>query len=143
MSEYDFIVVGTGAGGAAVAARLSENPSVKVLALEAGPPEFPADIAPRIDNSSIWYTLLGSDVDWKYFSVPQPGLNGRSTFEPRGKVPGGSSNFYIMMHIRGHASDYDNWAYNGCPGWTYQDCLPYFQRSENQEDNTNPTAGHG
>ncbi|HLK57393.1 MAG TPA: GMC family oxidoreductase N-terminal domain-containing protein [Chthonomonadaceae bacterium] len=143
MSEYDFIVVGTGAGGATVAARLSENPSVKVLALEAGPPEFPADIAPRIDNASIWYTLLGSDVDWKYFSEPQPGLNGRKTFEPRGKVPGGSSNFYIMMHIRGHASDYDNWAYNGCPGWSYEDCQSFFQKSENQEDNTSPWAGHG
>jgi choline dehydrogenase len=75
--------------------------------------------------------------------VPQPGLNGRQTYEPRGRLPGGTSNFYIMMHIRGHRLDYDNWAYHGCPGWSYDDCLPYFQRLEDQEDDTNPTAGKG
>ena len=58
-------------------------------------------------------------------------------------MPGGSSNLYIMMHIRGHASDYDNWAYNGCPGWSYAECLPYFQKLEDQEDDTNPTGGKG
>ena len=55
-------------------------------------------------------------------------------------MPGGSSNLYIMMHIRGHASDYDNWAYNGAPGWRYEECLPYFQKLEDQEDDTNPTG---
>ncbi|HLI56284.1 MAG TPA: GMC family oxidoreductase N-terminal domain-containing protein [Actinomycetota bacterium] len=139
MAEYDFIVAGTGSAGAALSARLSENPDVSVLTLEAGG----ADIPENVHNPSIWYTLLGSEVDWKYFSVPQPALDGRKTFEPRGKIPGGSSNFYIMMHIRGHRSDYDNWAYNGCPGWGYDDCLPYFQKLEDQEDTTNPTAGHG
>ena len=58
-------------------------------------------------------------------------------------MPGGSSNLYIMMHIRGHRSDYDNWAYNGCPGWSYDECLSFFQRLENQEDDTNPTGGKG
>lgn len=58
-------------------------------------------------------------------------------------MPGGSSNLYIMMHIRGHASDYDNWAYNGCPGWSYADCLEFFQKLEDQEDDTNPTGGKG
>ena len=58
-------------------------------------------------------------------------------------MPGGSSNLYIMMHIRGHRSDYDNWAYNGCPGWSYDECLQWFQKLEDQEDDTNPTAGHG
>jgi choline dehydrogenase-like flavoprotein len=139
VADYDFIVVGTGSGGATVGSRLSENPEVSVLALEAGGSEIP----PNVHNPSIWYTLLGSDVDWKYFSVPQPGLDGRKTFEPRGKIPGGSSNFYIMMHIRGHRSDYDNWAYNGCPGWSYDECIPFFKALEDQEDDTNPTAGHG
>lgn len=139
MSDYDFIVVGAGAGGSVVANRLSENPNVKVLLLEAGGSTIPDNVR----NPSVWYTLLGSDVDWKYSSVPQPALNGRQTFEPRGKIPGGSSNLYLMMHIRGHSSDFDNWAYNGCPGWAYNDILPYFKKLEDQEDNTSPVGGKG
>lgn len=139
MSNYDFIVVGAGAGGSVVANRLSENPNAKVLLLEAGGSSIPDNV--RIPP--LWFTLLGSDVDWKYSSVPQPALDGRQTFEPRGKIPGGSSNLYLMMHIRGHSSDFDNWAYNGCPGWAYNDILPYFQKLEDQEDNTNPVGGKG
>lgn len=139
MNTYDFIVVGAGSAGSCVAYRLSENPAAKVLILEAGGSEIPANV----NEAPIWYTLLGSPVDWGYKSVPQPGLNGRQTNEPRGKIPGGTSNLYLMMHIRGHRSDYDNWAYNGATGWRYEDCLPYFQKHEDQEDNTNPTAGKG
>lgn len=139
MSEYDYVVVGTGSAGAVLAARLTEDPDVTVLALEAGGSEVP----PNVNDPSLWFTLLGSDIDWRYTSVPQPGLDGRSTFEPRGKLPGGSSNLYIMMHIRGHPSDFDTWAHNGCPGWRFEDCLPYFQKLEDQEDDTNPTGGKG
>ncbi len=139
MSEYQFIVVGAGAGGAVMANRLSENPDVEVLLLEAGGPKIPDNVR----TPWLWFTLLGSDVDWHYQSVPQPGLNGRQTFEPRGKIPGGSSNLYLMMHIRGDVSDFDNWAYNGAIGWTYQDALPYFKKVEDQEDDTSPWAGHG
>jgi len=138
-TEYDFVVVGAGSAGSTVAARLSET-DASVLLLEAG---RGADYPETIDNPSLWYTLLGSEVDWGYSSVPQPGLNGRQTYEPRGKALGGSSNLYIMMHIRGPAWDYDNWAYNGCPGWSFQDVLPYLQRLEDQEDETSPLAGHG
>ena len=149
MSDFDFIVVGSGTGGSVVANRLSENPGSTVLVLEAGKDkrQLPADLEARVDNPSIWYTLLGSDVDWGYMSVPQQGLtvkgtnDPRPTYEPRGKMTGGSSNLYIMMHIRGHESDYDNWAYNGCPGWSYKDCISYFQKLEHQEDDTNPTGG--
>lgn len=139
MSEFDFIVVGAGSAGSVLANRLSENPAVKVLVLEAGE----AKITANVENPSAWPTLLGSAIDWDYTSVPQPGLNGRITHEPRGKLIGGSSNLYLMMHIRGHTADYDGWAYGGCPGWSYQDVLPYFQKLENQEDDSSPWAGKG
>jgi choline dehydrogenase len=137
MSEYDFIVVGAGSAGSVVANRLTENPNVKVLAIEAGGTEIPDNVY----NPSVWYTLLGSPIDWGYTSVPQPGLGGRVTYEPRGKLIGGSSNLYIMMHIRGHASDFDNWAYQGAAGWSHADLLPYFAKLEAQEDQTDPSIG--
>ena len=112
---------------------------MSVLALEAGGPPYPDNVT----NPALWFTLFGTPIDWGYLSTPQRALGGRPTYEPRGKMPGGSSNLYIMMHIRGHASDYDNWAYNGCPGWSYAECLEYFQKLEDQEDDTNPTAGKG
>ena len=134
---YDFIVVGAGSAGSVVANRLSESPDANVLVLEAGG----TDIPPNAENPTTWFTLLGSDIDWGYQSVPQPGLNGRQTYEPRGKIIGGTSQLYIMMHIRGHAEDYNNWAYNGCPGWSYQDVLPIFKKLENQEDQTSDLVG--
>ncbi len=137
MSRYDVVVVGTGSAGSVIARRLSEEPAVQVLALEAGGTEVP----PNVLNPSLWFTLFGTSIDWGYISTPQPGLNNRSTHEPRGKLLGGTSNLYIMMHIRGHQSDYDNWAHTGCPGWSYQDILPYFQKIESQDDDTNPWAG--
>lgn len=138
-AEFDFIVVGTGSAGAALAARLTERPGAEVLALEAGGADIPPDVA----TPWLWWTLMGSAVDWNYTTVAQTGLGGRSTPEPRGRIPGGSSNLNVMMHIRGHRADYANWAYNGCPGWTYDECLPWFQKHEDQEDDTNPTAGKG
>lgn len=137
MSTHNFVIVGAGSAGSVLAARLSEDPSVQVLVLEAGGADIPAEVS----NPALWPNLLGSSIDWRYSTMPQPGLNGRTTQEPRGKVPGGSSNLYIMMHIRGHPSDYDHWAYQGCPGWSYQQVLPYFQKLEHQEDDTSPWAG--
>jgi choline dehydrogenase len=143
MSTYDFIIVGAGSAGCVLANRLSEDPKVKVLLLEAGPSQIPSEIENRIEVPALWPTLLGSEVDWGYRSVPQPGLSGRVTYEPRGKLPGGSSNLYLLMHIRGHPSDYDGWAEQGCAGWDYRSVLPYFQKLEDQEDDTGPWIGKG
>ncbi|MBN1148249.1 MAG: GMC family oxidoreductase N-terminal domain-containing protein [Anaerolineales bacterium] len=138
-SDYDFIVVGAGSAGSVVANRLSEVADARVLVLEAGGTQIPDNAI----NPSTWFTLLGSEIDWGYTSVPQPGLNGRQIYEPRGKIIGGTSQLYLMMHIRGHAEDFNNWAYNGCPGWSYKDVLPYFQKLENQEDRTSDLVGQG
>src|SRR5690606_22518115 len=94
---YDFIVVGAGAGGSVVANRLSENPNVRVLLLEAGRAKNPENVK----YPAAWPTLFGSEIDWGYATVPQKALNDRNVYEPRGRSIGGSSNFYIMMHIRG------------------------------------------
>jgi choline dehydrogenase len=139
MSEYDFVIVGAGSAGSVLANRLTENPDVKVLVLEAGG----ASIPENVHIPAMWPFLWHTEVDWDYYTVPQPGLDNRSPHEPRGKLIGGSSNLHLMIYVRGHQSDYDNWAYNGATGWSYQDLLPYFQKVEDQEDYTGSWVGKG
>jgi choline dehydrogenase len=143
MDRFDFVVVGGGSAGCVVAARLSEDGDVGVAVLEAGSRQIPHQVANDIAVPWRMALVQNTVVDWAYESVPQPHLLGRRIREPRGRLPGGTSNLYYLMHIRGHRSDYDNWAYNGCPGWSYDDVLPYFQKLEDQEDDTNPIAGKG
>lgn len=137
MNEFDYIIVGAGTAGSVLAHRLTEDLQTRVLVLEAGGQWIPVNV----DVAPLWYTLLGSDVDWGYHSFPQRGLGGRVIYEPRGKMPGGSSSMYIMMHTRGHPSDFDNWCYQGAAGWSHTDLLPYFKRLERQEDSIDSWTG--
>ena len=140
MDEFDYIIVGCGAAGCVLANRLTQDGATSVLVLEAGS----ADVPNQVADPTAWVRLLGSAIDWKYESVPQLGLGNRVTREPRGRGPGGSSNLYLMMHVRGHPADYDDWAYSGAAGWAYPDVLPYFQRIESLDDAPDHSGGaHG
>jgi choline dehydrogenase len=126
LSSYDYVVIGGGTAGSVVAARLSEGDG-RVLLLEAGPIDPPQVV---YDVESFPERLLGSAIDWTYTTVPQPGTENAVHFWSRGKVLGGSSTINAMGHIRGHRANYDGWAASGATGWSYEDLLPYFKRSE-------------
>lgn len=130
MSEYDFIVIGAGSAGCVLANRLSADPSNRVLLLEAGG----KDASPFIHMPLGLGQLVPKEThNWYFWTEPQAQMGGRSLFWPRGKVLGGSSSINGMVYIRGHASDYDHWRQLGCAGWSFDDVLPYFKRSETSE----------
>src|SRR5262249_27106143 len=139
MADYDFIVVGTGSAGSCVATRLSEVSDVSVLALEAGGEPYP----PNVSNAALWYTLLGSDLDWGYPSVPQKAPGGRRPAEPGGKSGAGLRNRHLRLHPRAPASDHANGPYTGARGWPYGESLPFSQKREAQDADTTPPAGKG
>jgi choline dehydrogenase-like flavoprotein len=126
----DYLIVGGGSAGCVLAARLSEDPAVRVALLEAG----------RRDDSVLIHCPAGlallaknGQANWGFHTEPQPGLNGRRGYQPRGKVLGGSSSVNAMIYVRGQRQDYDHWAALGNPGWGWDDVLPYFRKSEHNE----------
>jgi choline dehydrogenase len=125
--EFDVVVVGAGSAGCALAGRLSEDPSLSVLLLEAGGSDDLLEVQIPAALYKVWRTRR----DWNYTTEPQPGLGGRELFWPRGKLLGGSSSINAMIYIRGAAADYDEWAkLTGDPAWSYERVLPLFRRME-------------
>ena len=137
---YDFIVTGAGSAGCAVAGRLSESGRYRVLLLEAGT----RDSNPWI-HIPLGYTKTYTDprVNWMFESEPEKELNGRTLYQPRGKVLGGTSSINGMVYMRGTPTDYDGWRQRGCEGWDWDSVLPFFKRAEDQERGANDFHGVG
>ncbi len=125
--DWDYVVVGAGSAGCALAARLTEDPRNRVLLLEAGPEDSNPWIHLPIGYSR---TFHDPSVNWRYQSEPEAGCGDRAIYQPRGRVLGGSSAINGLIYIRGLASDYDHWRQLGCAGWSYADVLPYFRKAE-------------
>lgn len=136
--SFDYVIVGAGSAGCAVTGRLSEDPGVSVLVLEAGG----RDRSPNIKIPAAFAKQFRTKLDWDYSTGPEPHLNGRELYVPRGKSLGGSSSMNAMMYVRGRPLDYDGWRDAGCEGWGFSDVLPYYRRMENYEAAGDPEA-HG
>jgi choline dehydrogenase len=136
--SFDYIVTGAGSAGCAVAARLSENGRHRVLLLEAGGEDRYFWIHVPVGYSRLF---ANPRINWMFESEPEPELEGRSMYQPRGKVLGGTSSINGMVYMRGNPADYDLWRQRGCTGWDWDSVLPYFKKAENQE--RGPDATHG
>jgi len=136
---HDYVIVGAGSAGCVLAARLTEDPDVSVLLIEAGPPDTIENIHVPIAFSQLFRT----QVDWDYSTAAEPFVDRRRIYLPRGKTLGGSSSINAMVYIRGNRADYDGWRERGCEGWGFDDLLPYFKRAEDNERGGDELHGSG
>ncbi|MBB4064192.1 GMC family oxidoreductase [Gellertiella hungarica] len=139
---FDYVIVGGGSAGAVLAARLSEDPAIRVCLLEAGGDG--RSILMRVPMAAA-AIVPGhvSSMNWGFETVPQRGLGGRRGYQPRGKGLGGSSSVNAMLYVRGHRTDYDDWAARGCTGWSFEEVLPYFLKAEDNQRGGGPLHGTG
>jgi choline dehydrogenase len=139
-SEFDYVIVGAGSAGCVLANRLSADGKHSVLLLEAGPKDTNLWIHVPLGYGKLFKE---KSVNWMYQTEPEPGLNGRQVFQPRGKVLGGSSSINGLLYVRGQHEDYDRWRQRGNAGWGYDDVLPYFKKAENQQRGADKYHGAG
>ena len=135
---YDYVIIGAGAGGSVVAARLSEDPGVRILVLEAGPSDLTVTV--RMPGAQA-YPLVGKTRTWRFDTGPEPFLDNRTIMHVRGRMLGGSSSLNGMVYVRGNPRDYDGWAALGLPDWSFSRCLPYFKKLENYDKGGNQFRG--
>jgi len=131
-ASYDYIIIGAGSAGSVLSYRLGAKPEHRILVLEAGGPDRFYDWKIQMP-AAFAYPLMQDKVNWAYHSEPDPFMDGRRMYCPRGRVVGGSSSINGMVYIRGHARDYDHWAQLGLKGWSYAEILPYFRRAESRD----------
>ena len=138
-SGYDYVIVGAGSAGCTLAARLTEDPGVRVLLLEAGG----KDRSPNIKIPAAFGKQFHTKLDWDYSTVPQAGCANRELYSPRGRSLGGSSSMNAMLYVRGRPIDYDLWESEGATGWGWQDVEPYFRRAEDHAAGADEIHGAG